>query len=149
MKDADVELQCHGLQLLFEELLDDILECNWVQQYFGDRERFGNEVVLWRAKKIKFISYTFQEPNKPKSACEILSRIQRGCASTLDSCIEFGRGRQILGSHNWAINFIQCLDSTKKTNASATCSDFLHTVLEFTNVRATPPVWLDNGIHGE
>jgi len=69
LKDADVEVQCNGLQRLFEELLDDILECNWLQQYFGDRERFRNEVVLRRAKKIKFTSYTFQEPNKPKSVC--------------------------------------------------------------------------------
>jgi hypothetical protein len=67
LQDADTKLQCHGLKRLFEKLLDDIFPCNWLQQYFEDRERFCNEVILRRANKIKFTTCTFQEPNKPQS----------------------------------------------------------------------------------
>jgi hypothetical protein len=34
LKDADVKFQCHGLQRLFQQLLDDIFPFNWMGQYF-------------------------------------------------------------------------------------------------------------------
>jgi len=80
---------------------------------------------------------------------EMSSRRQKRGAYTLDSCIGFDRGRYNLGSHNWATTGILHLDSTTKSNASYSCYDFLHTLLQFSNVLAALLVWLDNGIHSE
>jgi len=150
LKDADVELWCHGLQRLFEDLLNDILECNWLLQYFRVRERFCNEVMLRRAKKNKVhIIHILGAQQTQISICEMSLRIQRGFVSTLDSCIDFDRGRHNPGSHNLTTNFILHLHSTMKTNASTSCFNFPHMLLEFNNVPATPPVWLDNGIYSK
>ena len=64
LKDADAKFQCHGVQRLFQRLLDDIFPFNWLGQYFVDHERFRNEVIIRKANRIKFMSWSFQAPDE-------------------------------------------------------------------------------------